>query len=81
MNSNASRDLSTISIGSFRAASQRMHDAIMAEFGCSLVDGCVETETVGGGVVTLDPDKSSGTTGIELEAFQSPPQGVEITDV
>ena len=60
-----------------------MHDAVMAEFGGSLVDESVEAEAVGGGVVTLDPDISSGTTGdeIELEAFQSPPQGAEITDV
>ena len=66
--------LATISIGSFRAASQRMHDVVMGEFGSSLVDEHVEAEAMGD--VTPDPDMSSGTTGdvIELEEFQSQPQ-------
>ena len=54
-----------------------MHDAVMSEFGGSLVDKCVEAETAGD--VTLDPDMSSGMTGdvIELEEFQSQPQSAE----
>ena len=74
LNTNTSQGLSTISVGSFRAASQRMHDVVMAEFGGSLVDECVEAEAMGD--VTPDPDISSGTTGdvMELEEFQSQPQ-------
>ena len=54
-----------------------MHNAIMAEFGGSLVDEHVEAETAGN--VTLDPDMSSETTGdvIELEEFLSQPQSAE----
>ena len=67
-NSNASRDLPTISIGSFRAASQRIHDAVMAEFGGSLVDESVEAEAAGDVIdMTLDPYMSSGTTVDEIE--------------
>ena len=70
-NCNASRDLPTISIGSFRAASQRMHDAVMTEFGGSLVDEGVEDEVAGDDVVTPDRDMPAVTTddGIELEGF------------
>ena len=72
-NSNTSQGLPTISIGTFQAASQRMHNAIMAEFGGSLVDECVEAKATRD--VTLGLDMSSGTTGdvIELEEFQSQP--------
>ena len=75
-NTNASQALPTISIGSFRAASQRMHDAVMAEFGGSLVDECGEAETAGNAT-----NMSSGTTGdaIELEEFRSQPQSTGIT--
>ena len=76
-NSNTSQGLSTISIGSFQAASQRMHDAVMAEFGGSLVDESVEAEAAGD--VTPGSDMSSEMTGdmIELEEFQSQSQGAE----
>ena len=49
-----------------------MHDAVMAEFGGSLVDENVEAEAAGDDIVTLDPDMSSGTMvdGIELEEAQ-----------
>ena len=49
LNSNASQDLSPISIGSFHAASQRIHDVVMAEFGVSLVDKNVHTEAAADG--------------------------------
>ena len=72
LNTNSSQDLPTISLGSFRAASQKMHDTVMAEFGGSLVDESVEAEAAADDIVTPDPDMSSGMTeGIELEEFQS----------
>ena len=52
-NPNTSQGLPTISLGSFRAASQRVHDEVMAEFGCSLA---VEAEAAEDEVVTLDLD-------------------------
>ena len=69
---NTSQGLPTISIGGFLVASQRMHDAVMAEFGGSVVDENVEAEAAGDDIVTLDPDMSSGTMvdGIELEEAQ-----------
>ena len=53
-----------------------MHDAVIAEFGGSLVDESVEAKAARDDIVNLDPDMSSGTTGdeIELEGFQSQPQ-------
>ena len=73
-NTNSSQALPTISVGSFWAASQSMHDAVMAEFGGSLVDERVEAETAGNAT-----NMSSGTTGdaIELEEFWSQPQSAE----
>ena len=78
-NSNVSRDLSTISIGSFRAASERIHDAVMAEFGDSVVNGNAEAEASREGA---EPRMTAGMSedGIEQEEFQSRTQGVEITD-
>ena len=64
-----------MSIGSFRVASQRMHNAVMAEFGGSLVDDNVEAEAAGD--VTPAPDVSSGTTQEVIELFQSRPQSTE----
>ena len=54
-----------------------MHNAVIAEFGGSLVDDNVEAEAAGD--VTPAPDVSSGTTGevIELDEFQSRPQSTE----
>ena len=76
-NSNTSQP--TISIWNFQAASQRMHDAVMAEFGGSLVAERVEAEASADEMVTLDPDMSLGMMGnvIELEEFQSQPQPAE----
>ena len=50
-----------------------MHDAIMAEFGGSLVEDSVDAEATGDEVLTPDPDMLSGTTGneIKLEEVQS----------
>ena len=77
-NSNTSQDLPTSSIGSFRAASQRMHNAVMAEFGSSLVDGNEAEASMEEG----DPGVPAGTTenGIDVEEFQPQPQDAEITD-
>ena len=47
---NNSRDLSTIAIGSFRAANQQIHDAVMEEFGGSLGDESVEGEAAMDGI-------------------------------
>ena len=74
--------LPTISIGSFRAGSQRTHDAVMAEFGGSLVDGNAEAEV---SMEEMEPGVPAGMTedGIELEKledFQLQPQDAEITD-
>ena len=51
----------------------------MAEFGGSLVDESIKAERSREGV---EPDRSVGMTedGIELEEFQSWPQGAEITE-
>ena len=62
-NTNASQGLPTISIRTFRAASHRVHDAVMAEFGGSLADDSVEAKAAG--------DE------IELEESQSRPQSTE----
>ena len=50
-----------------------MHDAVMAEFGGSLVDDSVEAEAVADDIVTPGPDMLSGMMGdeIELEGFES----------
>ena len=71
-----SHDLPTISIGSFEAASCRVHDAVMAEFGGSLVFGNAEAST------EVEPGVPAGMTddGIELEEFQPQSQDAEITD-
>ena len=72
-NAQPNTGLPTISIVSFRAASQRVHDAIMEEFGGSLGDDSVEAEATRDEIVTPDPDISSGTTedDIELEEVLS----------
>ena len=70
-NSNTSRDLPTISVGSFRAASQRIHDAIMAEFGGSLADEHVNAEAAGCVIVPLDPDMPTRMTGDEIELAEA----------
>ena len=72
-NTNVSQVLPTISIGSFRATSRRVHNAAMAEFGGSFADESVEAEAAEDDIVTLHPDMSSGMTGdeIELGNFQS----------
>lgn len=67
--------LPTKSIGSFRATSQRIHGAVMAEFEGSLVDESVEVEAAQDEVVAPDPDMSSGTTG----AGRVPATGSKIT--
>ena len=79
LNGNTSQDLPTISIGSFRAASQRIHDAVMAEFGDSVVNGNAEAEASREGA---EPRMTAGMSegGIEQEVFQSRTQGAEITD-
>ena len=78
-NSNASQDLPTISIGSFRAASQKMHNVIMAEFGGSLVDENAEAE---GSREAVETGMPAGMTedGIELDEYQSWPQDAELTN-
>ena len=67
-NANTAGGLPTISIGSFRVASQRMHDAVIAEFGDSHVgtEGSRPREAVG----TLDD--------ISLLEMELRPQGAEI---
>ena len=57
-----------------------MHDAVMAEFGVSLVNESVEAEAVANEIVTPDPDMSSGTAGDEPEAFQSRRQSTGIME-
>ena len=59
-----------------------MHDAVMAEFGGSLVDDNVEAEAAGDDVVAPDPDISSGTTGneVRLEEVQSRRQSTGIIE-
>ena len=56
-----------------------MHDAVMTEFGGSLVDDIVDMRDR---IVTPDPDMSSRKTwdAIELEDFQSPRQSTGITE-
>jgi hypothetical protein len=54
-NTNTSQGLPTITIGSFHAAVQRMHHAVMAEFG-DPNDVSVEAETSQEVVVHADPD-------------------------
>ena len=56
-----------------------MHDAVMAEFGGSLVDERVEAEASADEMVTPDLDMSSGMMGnvVELEEFQSQPHSAE----
>ena len=53
-----------------------MHDAVMAEFGGSLVDDSVEAEAARDEIMTPDPNMSAGMTGneIEPEEFQPRPQ-------
>ena len=74
-----SRDLSETSVGIFRAASQRIHDAFMSEFGGSLVDEGIEAED---SKEEAEHGIPAGITedGIELEDSQSQPQSAEITD-
>ena len=75
--SNTSQGLPTISLRSFQAASQMIHNAVMAEFGGSLVDGNPEASTE-----EVEPGVPAGMTedGFELEEFQPQPQDAEITD-
>ena len=56
-----------------------MHDAVMSEFGGSLVDENAEAEGSREGVETGMP---AGTMedGIELHEYQSQPQEAELTD-
>ena len=56
-----------------------MHNAVMAEFGGSLVDESIEAEGSREGV---EPDVPAEMTrdGIELEELQSQLHGAEITD-
>ena len=79
-NTNTLQGLPTISLGSFRAASQRVHDTVMAEFGGSLVEESVEAGVSRGEV---EPAVAAGMTEdeVELEECQSWPQGAEIMDV
>ena len=62
-NTNTSQGLPTISLVSFQAASHRMHNAVMAEFGGSLVDGNTEAS-----MEEVEPGVPAGMTehGIEL---------------
>ena len=59
-----------------------MHDAVMAEFGGSLVGDNVEAEAAGDDVVAPDPDISSGTMRNEvmLEEVQSRQQSTGIIE-
>ena len=59
-----------------------MHDAVMGEFGGSLVDESVKAEAVGDDIVTPDPDMSSGTTAYEIELKEGQPgrQSTGITE-
>ena len=56
-----------------------MHDAVVAEFGGSLVNDSFEAEAAVDEIVTPGHDMSLGTTEheIELEEFQSQPQSAE----
>jgi hypothetical protein len=75
-NTNTSPDLPTISIGSFHAATQRIHDAVMAEFGDSNADLPVGTEEPSELVEAADGAIVEGTTDndIALVEIQSRPQ-------
>ena len=57
-----------------------MRDAVTAESGGSPVDRNAEAEAVGDGIVTPDPDMSSGTAGNEIELAETQPlrQSAEI---
>ena len=59
-----------------------MHDAVMAEFGGSLVDDSVDVEAGEDEIVAPDHNVLSGTTGneIEAEAFQSRRQSIGIME-
>ena len=72
-NTNPSADLPTISVGTFHAATQRLHLNLMEEFGD--VQTAKGTEVVQEAVATPDPDMP---TPHELEETQSQPQGTEI---
>ena len=74
-----SNALANTSIGSFRAAGHKVHDAVMAEFGGSFVDENAETEGSGEGVET---GMLAGTTedGMELHEFYPRPQHAELAD-
>jgi hypothetical protein len=80
-NTNTSRGLPTISIGSFHAATQRIHDAVLAEFGNPgpdlLVGSVVSSETV----MPTDRDMSAEMTedDISLVEIQSSIQDAENT--
>ena len=56
-----------------------MHDAVMAEFGDSVVDGNAEAEA---SREEVEPRMTAGMSegGIEQEDFQSRTQGAEIMD-
>ena len=77
-NSDTLPGLPTISLGSFRVASQRMHNAVMAEFGGSLaVDGNAEAEAS----MEADPNMSRMIgNAIELEETQPRQQSTGITE-
>ena len=51
-----------------------MHDAVITEFGGSLVDGNAEAEAAGDDIVTSDPDMSSGTMVDEIELEEAQPR-------
>jgi hypothetical protein len=75
-NTNTSQDIPTLSLGSFHAATQSLHDAVMAEFGNSHTgDGDVLREVV----VPADLEMPAAAMGDNIEPVESPslPQEAE----
>jgi hypothetical protein len=79
-NTHTSLGLSAVSVGSFHAATQRVHDAVMAEFGDLNTDVLVDAEILEGEVIPADPGMpSTSDNEITMVEVLSQPQVVEIT--
>lgn len=75
-NINTTGSLPLSSIGGFHTAAQKMHDAVVDEFGDSNTLECFETETPEEGIMFRD-DSTTGD-GVRLMELQTQPQGCEI---
>jgi hypothetical protein len=80
-NNNTSWTLLAISIDSFHAAPQRMHDAVMAEFSDLHTDVPVESKTSPESRAPMDPDIPAVATedNIASVGILSQPQDVDTT--